>query len=136
MAQTANKAGHQLALPTAIFASGVGHHSRSLRPQHTVAPLAEKIGVRVNTNYTKGEEQALVTDALEHGGVILIAWEHQLIPKIAILIVGNETTCPQSWPDERFDLLWVLERRDLSSGWSFQQIPQQLLSGDVVEPTG
>src|ERR1019366_5771874 len=33
-----------LATPDAIFASGIGPHSKSQRPQNTVAPLAAKLG--------------------------------------------------------------------------------------------
>jgi len=131
-----NSALHGLTAPTAIFASGVGRHSKSLRPQHTVAPLAEKIGVRVNTAHLKGDETALVADILRQDGIVLVAWEHEAIPQIANLVTGNETTCPQSWPGERFDVVWVFERSDDGSNWSFHQVPQQLLSGDSVEPIG
>ena len=89
-----------LALPCVIFASGTGHHSKSLRPQHTVTPLAEKIGSKVNVTHLKGDEKALVTDAIATNGVVLIAWEHEAIPTIANLIIGNQTTCPQSWPGQ------------------------------------
>ena len=50
-------AGHfadtRLATPRTIYASGLGHHSKSLRPQQTVTPLAAKLGLRINTDHPK-----------------------------------------------------------------------------------
>ena len=46
-------------------------------------------------------------------------------------IAGKLPTCPVHWPDERFDMVWILERKDAHSGWSFSQVAQRLLPGDV-----
>jgi broad specificity phosphatase PhoE len=62
----------RLATPRAVYASGVGHHSKSLRPQQTVAPRAAKLGLRVSTDHPKGDEAALV-QAATIGGTVLIA---------------------------------------------------------------
>ncbi len=45
-----------LAKPAVIFASKVAHRSSSLRPQQTVTPLAEKLGLKLNTDYPIGDE--------------------------------------------------------------------------------
>jgi hypothetical protein len=45
-------------------------------------------------------------------------------------IVGNSTTCLQTWPGDRFDMVRVLHRPSPSGPWSFTQVPQLLLSGD------
>lgn len=123
-----------LATPTAIFASGIGLHSKSQRPQNTVAPLAAKLGLQLNTNHIKGEEASLVGDVLAGDGVALIAWEHQAIPFIGNSIIGNNTACPQSWPGDRFDLVWVFDQNVGSGEWIFHQVPQRLLAGDSSEP--
>ena len=80
----------------------VGSHSR--RPLQTVTPLAEALKLAPVTTHTKGEEQALVADALGRAGTVLICWQHQNIAAIGNLIVGNDTTVPQSWPEDRYDL--------------------------------
>jgi broad specificity phosphatase PhoE len=117
-----------LASPDAIFAAGIGHHSPSARPQHTVQPLANFLRKPINLDHLKGHETGLAQAALATDGVVLIAWEHEAIPAIANAIVGNATTTPQVWPDERFDLVWVLDRT--GDGWSFQQVAQLLLADD------
>ncbi len=53
---------------------------------------------------------------------------------IANLIVGNETTVPQKWPGDRFDVVWVFDLVTPSSSYSFSQVPQRLLAGDSPDP--
>jgi len=120
----------KLATPYVIFASAVAHHSKSLRPQHTVLTLADLLGLRLVLDHAKGDEAALVADVLAADKVVLIAWEHERIPLIANTILGDATTCPQSWPDDRFDLVWIFDRRSSNGGWDFDQIPQMLMPGD------
>jgi broad specificity phosphatase PhoE len=91
----------RLATPRTVYASGVGHHSKSLRPQQTVTPLAEELGLRVNIDHPKGDEAALVQAATMIGGTVLIAWEHEAIPAIAALVLGGTRGIPQNWSDDR-----------------------------------
>ncbi len=124
----------RLAEPKTIFASAAGPQSKSLRPQHTVLALSAKLKLQPDLSFTKGDESELVKAALGADGPVLIAWEHEVIPKIVNAIVGDDTTCPQKWPDKRFDLVWVLDRRKSAKGWRFTQVPQLLLAGDSKEP--
>lgn len=119
------------ARPDIIFAAGaekkkvriggkevkVGSHSR--RPIQTVTPLAAALKLAPVTTHTKGEERALVDDVLSRSGTVLVCWQHQNIAAIGNLIVGNDTTVPQSWPENRYDLLYLFDRTD--HGWSFRQ---------------
>jgi len=122
-----------LAQPKIIFASGVGKHSNSLRPQHTVLELATVLGLTLQTKYLKGDEADLAKAAVAAAGAVLIAWEHEAIPGIVNAIVGNDKTCPQNWPGSRFDVVWVLDAKP-GGGWSFSQVPQLVLSGDSDKP--
>ena len=129
----------RLASPQAIYAAGVAHHSNSLRPQQTVAPLAAKLGLRVNMDHPKGDEAALVQAATTVGGIALISWEHEAIPAIAALVLDGNQGIPQHWPDDRFDLVLVFDRPDGQGAWSFAQVPQRLLAGnrtDLVSVAG
>jgi hypothetical protein len=119
-----------IATPEVIFASVVAPHSKSSRPQHTVAALAEFIGQQLVLDHPKGDEDGLVADVLSRGGTVLIAWEHEAIPGIVNQIIGNDATCPQKWPGARFDVVWVLDSSGDAGGWTFTQVPQRLLPGD------
>ena len=68
------------------------------------------------------------------GGTALISWQHEDIPCIANVILGNQTTVPQKWPGIRFDVVWVFDLDASSSSYSFNQVPQRLLAGDSADP--
>ena len=40
------------------------------------------------------------------------------------------TGCPRHWPDDRFDVVWVLDQAGDGAPWTFAQVPQRLLAGD------
>jgi hypothetical protein len=119
-----------LATPDVIFASAPTGHIESLRSKHTVLLVAQFLQKRVNLQHTRGEEEALVKEVLATSGVVLIAWEHKAILDLANRVVGDDHTCPQKWPDSRFDLVWVFDGAGQSSGWAFTQVPQLLLPDD------
>jgi len=121
----------RFARPDHIFAAGegkkeatidgrkvkVGSHSR--RPVETVTPMAGRLGVEPVTAFTKGEEELLVKDVMARSGTVLICWQHEDIAAIGNLIVGNGTTVPQTWPENRYDLIWVFDRT--AERWTFRQ---------------
>ena len=119
-----------IATPSTIIASAATLESPSVRSRQTVAPLADELGVPVTSDHTKGEELALATAALAQPSPVLIAWHHKQIPRLARAITGEEIDCPAHWPDERFDLVWVLEQNPTGE-WKFHQIPQRLLPNDA-----
>ena len=102
------------------------------RPFETLTPLAAKLGTAIDVTYGLGEEQELARRVLASGGVVLISWEHKRIPQIANAILGNDTTAPQAWPDERFDLVWVFDLQP-GGGYAFSQRPQLVLGGDRID---
>ena len=123
--------GSVLETPAAIFATAVTRSKLSLRPQQTVKPLAEKLGIGINTHYGDGDEALLVAAAQEASEVVLISWRREKIPVIAEQILGKGATVPQHWPEERFDLVWVfLKNQD---HWHLEQVPQMLLAGDSIQ---
>jgi broad specificity phosphatase PhoE len=119
----------RLAGPGALFASG----SDSLRPKQTLTPLAEVLNLVIDASYLKGQEDRLVAAAKNAEGVVLIAWQHEAIPRIATLTLGSADGVPPRWPGRRFDLVWVFARQD-SGAWSFEQVPELALPGDSSQP--
>jgi hypothetical protein len=117
-----------LARPAILFACKAGPAAPSLRPQHSLLPLAELIQVDFNRDYFEGQEEQLVQKALTLSGTVLIAWKHRNMHVIANTILGNTTSAPQYWPLDRFDLVWVFDLLD--GNWTFTQVPQLLLAGD------
>jgi hypothetical protein len=120
-----------LAVPTKIYATDPA--SKSKRPKETVSEVALLLtGQDPDTHFGEGDEVALATKAKADPGVVLIAWHHQKIPAIANAILGNDTTTPQHWPGDRFDMVWVFDLKD--GDWKFKQVPQMVLAGDSDQP--
>lgn len=124
-----------LATPQFVYASKVVKHSESKRPQETIMPLVAKLGkdVQENYNHPKGKEQKVASHALTCRGVVLICWEHTLIPTIASYIPispNNKTPVPIKWPDDRFDVVWIFDLDSSIGKYTFSQVPQLLLAGD------
>lgn len=116
--------------PRTIFAAFT--KGRSARPLRTVEPLAAALGVSVRTDFSSEEPtERIVAAALACEGPVLVCWRHGTLPLIAQALAGRGQV-PDQWSVERFDLAWVF--RDAGSGWSFEQVPQQLLPGDRPEP--
>lgn len=122
-----------LATPGMLYASGIGPHSNSLRPQETISVVASLLKLQVNTQYLKADYTNMINDVLKQDGVVLICWEHQDIPSIANQIPCGEEI-PQQWPGDRFDLVWVFDLEANNSSYSFVQVPQMLLPGDLPTP--
>ena len=119
--------------PTAVYApptdGAQGDHGR---PFETVGPTAAKLGMTINTEFSLDQELELAAALLQADGVLLVAWEHSRIPRIANAILGDDTTAPQSWPNSRFDVVWVFDRGG-AGNYRFTQRPQLLLSGDCEQ---
>jgi broad specificity phosphatase PhoE len=122
-----------LPVPSRVFASRMGLNSSSARPLETVQPLASRLGLAVDTRFLKGDTAPLAQTLAKIEGVALVSWEHHVIPSIAEVLVGREGIVPTTWPDDRFDVVWVFERSNDHSEFTFRQVPQLLLAGDKVD---
>lgn len=120
-----------IACPQRIYAPGVATEHESKRPKQTVEPLAKLIGIEISHELRKGQENELVADVLHQDGVVLISWEHKVIADIA-KGVGGRDIVPPIWPEDRFDIVLVLDRT--IGGWTLRQVPQMLLAGDRDDP--
>jgi hypothetical protein len=122
-----------LAVPNKIYASHDKKKDKgSKRPKQTVEPLANRLKLDIDLSFEKKETAKLAEDILKQKGVVLISWQHELIIEIVTALTAGrkvDGTIPPCWPDDRFDLVWVLSSQ--GDGWLFTQIPQRLLAGDA-----
>ena len=120
--------------PVAIYAMGQHGPSGSMRPIQTVTPLAQSLGLNLLTSYTKNEVTDLAEEILGNhdydGKMVLICWEHKMIPAI-VQALGYANT--PEFPDT-YDRTWVLSFVHGEAD-SLQILPQALLSGDEGAPT-
>lgn len=121
-----------LPTPTHLFASKVGLQSSSRRPLETIEPLSERLGLMIDVRFLKEELGQLVQAVREIDGVVLICWEHHLIPSIANMLIGDTTSAPQIWPDDRFDVIWLIDASGPGRSPGFRQVPERLLDGDLT----
>jgi broad specificity phosphatase PhoE len=117
-----------LGRPTAIYAASANDNGDGTRTRETVKPLADKLGIPVNTDFGKGDENALVEDVTAQPGPTLISWQHGEIPTIAAAFPSVTPTPPSQWPDNRFDVIWTLTKT--ADGWHFAQMPELALPQD------
>lgn len=122
-----------ISTPGVIFAAPHGgkadDESQSHRPMETVTPLSQLLGITLRTDFANGQEAEVAQAAMAEQGVVLVCWQHTDIPLIANAIVGNDTTVPQKWPGDRFDIVWIFDLQP-GGGYAFSQLPQLLLAGD------
>lgn len=114
--------------PDHIFAASDARSSDSKRPLQTVTPLAKKLGLTIESSFAKGDEADMVAAVTSRKGSVVIAWQHEAIPKIAALIAGRGTY--PKWRASRYDMIWVFTRHH--DRYRFSVVPQRLLGGDLA----
>jgi hypothetical protein len=123
-----------LARPQFLYASKPKRQGGSFRSVQTITPLAEKLATRINCNFAREQTAEMLREALACEGVVLVCWQQEYLPEIANRILGDETTAPQDWPEDRYDMIWVLDLDPATGRYSFRQVPQLLLMGDWATP--
>jgi hypothetical protein len=123
-----------LAEPQFLYASKPIKRKGSRRPIETITPLAEKLEIKINSDFPRFKVESMLEEALLCNGVVLICWQREYIPQIADHLLGDKTVAPQDWPEDRFDVVWVFDRAPSLDWYSFKQVPQGLLMGDLATP--
>jgi hypothetical protein len=122
-----------LAKPQFLFASKPLRRKGSKRPLETLTPLAQKLAIRINSNFQRSEFERMLDEVYSCKGVVVICWQREYIPDIASHILGSKKIAPPVWPDDCFDMIWVFDRVSTSK-YTFKQVPQKLLAGDLTTP--
>ena len=123
-----------LAKPQFLFASKPLRRKGSRRPLETVTPLAQKLALRINSSFQRADFESMLEEVFACKGVVLICWQREYIPDIASYILGNKKIAPSNWPEDCFDMIWVFDLVSSSSKYTFKQVPQKLLKGDLISP--
>src|SRR5258705_6265271 len=83
-----------LARPRFLYASNPVKRKGSRRPFETILPLAEKLAIRINSNFPKLETESMLRDAFLGNGVVLICCEREYILQITDQILVNKPGAP------------------------------------------
>ncbi|MCO5122650.1 MAG: hypothetical protein M9915_02750 [Rhizobacter sp.] len=119
--------------PGRIIATRPTEEAKSKREIHTARPTAERLKLEVEATHTHGNEAELTREVLAKPESVLIVWHHGTMAKIVRHFpVVNPDDIPKHWPDERFDLIWVLVRQPGEElAYRFVSVPQMLLADDA-----
>ena len=116
--------------PDFIFAARDSNSSH--RPTQTVAPIASKLEISVNSGFSSDEPARLINELFGNpiyaGKTVLICWRHSSIVQLATHLGAKEV--PAEWKDHVFDRGWhITYEKDGST--TFRSRPQHLLPGDA-----
>jgi hypothetical protein len=125
-----------LARPQFLYASKPLRRRGSRRPFQTLIPLAEKLEIGINTNFPRFEFEKMLEEVYSCKGAVLICWQREYLPAIALRILDDRKIAPAYWPEDCYDMIWVFDLDRSSGQYRFKQVPQKLLAGDVTTPIG
>ena len=97
----------------------------------SLARLAWNITNNVLPNHARKTERVIAT-RLSRPQPALVVWHHGTMAKlVSHFPIVNSGEIPKHWPDERFDLIWVLVRQPgAEPKYRFVVVPQMLLADD------
>jgi hypothetical protein len=98
--------------PVAIYGFGPGADDGSLRGIETVTPLADALGLKVQSQFTKNDLQPIVDEVMSKptydGKMVLICWEHKMIPALAHQFGADQA--PDAWAgSDVYDQVWEID---------------------------
>lgn len=120
--------------PQFLYASKPLRRRGSRRPLQTIVPLAEKLRIDINAEFPRFDFDKMLEEIYSLKGVVLVCWQREYIPEIALKILDERKLAPTEWPEDRYDMVWVFDLDPSKNQYSFKQVPQNLLGGDVITP--
>ena len=118
--------------PGRILATNATDDAKSRREVDTARPTAERLGIPLEDSHSHGDEQEVAVEVLAGPDPTLIVWHHGTMAKlVGYFPVSNAGEVPGHWPEERFDLIWVLVREPGEQlAYQFVVVPQWMLVDD------
>jgi len=126
-----NPAVTKFGTPVAIYAMKPKDAEGSIRPIQTVTPLANDLGLKIHADYLREDIQSLSHDILSNsdydGKMVLICWEHKIIPDIVVALGVNSR--PQDWSDSDFWTVFEINYNNNKAS-SFKTFSEHVMPGD------
>ncbi len=123
-----------LARPERVLATKPTHEYRSKRERDTASPTAERLAVQIEDGFSHEDGKLAAHSLLGDDRDALVVWHHGSMPALLREFpLSDASTIPDAWPDDRFDLVWVLTRGEEGT-YSFSQMAQDLLADDGASP--
>ena len=121
----------QFKTPVAIYAQAPKKATSLIRSLESVQPLAADLHLTVIQTFTRDEYKRTVEEIMHKkvydGRMVLICWEHRVIPDTAADF-GVEDA-PKTWHGRDFDRTWVITFRPDKKP-EFEDLPQHLMYGN------
>lgn len=118
--------------PERILATKPSHEARSRREVDTAHPLGRRLGIRVEDDHGHGDEEAVRDEILRSPRPTFVVWHHGTLGHLVRSFpIANRDSVPAHWPEDRYDLFWVLSRSAGESAYTFTSLGQRLLDGDL-----
>lgn len=120
-----------LAVPGRIIATKSNDDYRSRREIDTATPLARRLGLSVDEDFSHKHAQQMSASVLADARPTLVVWHHGSMPEVlAEFPVSNAADVPTQWPEDRFDLVWTLQRDPDGQTYRYACVVLELLDGD------
>jgi hypothetical protein len=120
-------------LPVALFAPAFTRHGHGVRPYETLAPLAERLKLPIQTPCASGDygtlAKRILKDPAFDGKTVVVCWVHDYIPALAEAL--GVKSPPAHWKGSVYDRLWVITYP--AGRATLAERPEHLLPGDSTE---
>ena len=119
-----------LTRPGRVIATAPSHSYKSKREHDTALPTADRLGVTIEAQAVPETYTELAEQLGDASDATLVVWHHGSIPTfVHAFPLVNPADVPQRWPEDRFDLIWLLVPTE--HGYQWREVEQDLLHGDA-----
>jgi len=119
--------------PARVVATKPSSDAKSHREHNTARPIAQRLALPVDSDLERGSEEQVRDNILRDPRTTLVVWHHgELAHLVGGFPISNAGDVPATWPEDRFDLIWVLARNPGDQAYTFTSVNQGLLAGDLT----
>jgi hypothetical protein len=101
--------------PVALFAAGSNKDDHSRRPEETLAPLAKKLELPIQTQFRNRDYALLARELTRNpaytGKTVLVCWVHDFMPELAGAL-GIPPNHRKKWKSDDYSRVWLITFKD------------------------